>query len=72
MTFYVESIPTYLAPLLEKQVREAVARIKAQDRDTPADHWTRTGDGLTMVAIMRGADGVVTESIVQREMRRAG
>ena len=71
--FYVDRIPAYLAPLLEKQVREAVARIKAQDRSTPADHWTRGGEtGTVMVAMVAGpSEGVVTESLVQREMRRS-
>jgi hypothetical protein len=65
---YIAQVPTYLAPLLEKRMREEVARIHEQDRATPKDHWSRT-DGMTMIAMV---PGTVSESVVQREMRRAG
>ncbi len=71
--FYVDQVPGHLAEFVARRLREAVAEAKRQDAATPSDHWTRTGQPESvMVAMVPGpVTGVVTESILQREMRRS-
>ena len=70
--FYVDTVPAYLAPFVEREVRRVVAEAKRQHAATASDHWTKGDESPVLVSILHGApEGVVTESLVQREMRRA-
>lgn len=71
---YVDQVPGHLAGFVEARLREAVAEAKRQDAALPRDHWTRHGGPASvMVAMVPGPiEGAVSESLVEREMRRVG